>query len=212
MPMTSRIVLVGGGAFAREVLCWIEQARAVHSLPAQLGYLDREATLAANDRYQIDYLGDIADFIPGPHDHLVMAVGDPQGKRQTAEVLSSRGGTFLTIVHPSAVIASTARIGQGCVICPLSLVSADANIADLVSINTMSSVGHDVQVGRYTTLSSHVDLMGNVVVEDSVFLGSGSRVLPKVKVKTGAKVGAGSVVGRTVKEGATVYTPLARRL
>lgn len=212
MPVTPRIVLVGGGAFAREVLCWIEQAQAAQALPERLGYLDREATLAGNGRYNLDYLGDIAEFTPGPHDRLVMAVGDPHGKRHTAEILSGRGGTFQSIIHPSAVIASTARIGHGCVICPLSLVSADANVADLVSINTMSSVGHDVQVGQYTTLSSHVDLMGSVVVEDLVFLGSGSRVLPKVKVKAGAKIGAGSVVGRTVKEGATMYTSFARRL
>lgn len=212
MSVTARIVLVGGGAFAREVLCWIEQARSAHSLPERVAYLDREATLAANVRYQADYLGDIADFMPGPNDHLVMGIGDPQGKQQTAELLQVRGGTFLTLIHPSAVLASTASVGQGCVICPFGLVSADAKVGDLVSINTMSSVGHDVQVGRFTTLSSHVDLMGGVVVEDTVFLGSGARVLPRVKVKAGAKVGAGSVVGRTVREGATMYTPLARRL
>lgn len=212
MSVSGRLVLVGGGAFSRELLCWIVHIRSSQPLPDRIGYLDRDPTLASNPQYKVDYLGDVDDFAPSADDMLIMAIADPAGKQQTAEALRGRGGRFISLIHPSAVLASTAQVGLGSVICPFALVSADARVGELVTINTLSSVGHDVKVGHYVTLSSHVDLMGAVTVEDSVFFGSGSRVLPKVAIKTGAKVGAGSVVGRTVKPGATVYTPLARRL
>lgn len=212
MPVKGRVVLVGGGAFARELLCWIEQAGASHALPEEVCYLDREPTLANSPQYSVNYLGDLAEFVPAENDRLIMGIADPAGKQQTAQMLRARGGQFQSLIHPSAVLASTVRVGDGCVICPLALVSADAHLGDLISINTLSSVGHDVLLGSYTTLSSHVDLMGGVTVEEAVFFGSGSRVLPKVSIRKSAKIGAGCVVGRTVKEGATMYTPLAKRL
>jgi sugar O-acyltransferase (sialic acid O-acetyltransferase NeuD family) len=212
MSMTSRIILVGGGAFAREVLCWIDQARITQALPSKVGYLDREAGSIDPEKYSAEYFGDIEDFQPLPQDRLVMAIGDPKGKERTAAILRSKGGQFMTLIHPSAVLAPTAKIGQGCVICPHALVSADAQMEELVTVNTLSSVGHDVIVGSYTTLSSHVDLMGGAIISEMVFFGSGSRVLPKVKVGLGAKIGVGAIVGRTVKAETTMYTALARRL
>lgn len=212
MSMKPRLVLVGGGAFAREVLCWIEQVRQTQPLPDVVGFLDTSADVIDQARYRVDYLGSVEDFKPQGQDRLVMAIGDPVAKEATAGFLRTRGGQFATIVHPTALLASTASIGEGCVICPHALVSADANVGALVAINTMSSVGHDVQLGDFGTLSSHVDLMGGAVIGDLVFFGSGARVLPKVKVGSGAKIGAGAVIARTVKENATMYTALARKL
>lgn len=212
MSMTSRIILVGGGAFAREVLCWIDQTRISQPLPDKVGYLDRDSESIDSGKYRAEYFGSIEDFQPLPQDRLVMGIGDPAGKERTAAILRGKGGQFMTIIHPSAVLAATAKIGEGCVICPHALVSADAQMEELVTVNTLSSVGHDVVVGRYSTMSSHVDLMGGAFISEMVFFGSGSRVLPKVKVGSGAKIGAGAVIGRTVKPEATMYTPLARRL
>lgn len=212
MPMNNRLVMVGGGAFAREVICWIGHARMSQPLPASLGFIDRAADVLDGARYGAEFLGTIEDFLPRPADLLVMGIGDPAAKRRVAELLRVRGGRFATIVHPSAVLASTAVIEEGAVICPHALVSADGLVGQLVAVNTMSSVGHDVRVGDYSTLSSHVDLMGGVTTGEAVFFGSGARAFPGVKVGNGAKIGAGATIMRNVAEGATMYTPSARRL
>lgn len=212
MSLDGRLVLVGGGLFAREVICWIAQTRATVSLPARMGFIDRAASILDSARYGVEFFGVIEDFLPEAGDKFVMAISDPSIKRRIAELLRMRGASFVTIVHPTAVIASTAIIEEGAVICPLALVSADGYVDQLVAINTMSSVGHDVHVGGYATISAHVDLMGAAKIGECVFIGSGARVLPKVKVGPSAKIGAGAIIMRNVPEGVTMYAAPARRL
>jgi UDP-3-O-[3-hydroxymyristoyl] glucosamine N-acyltransferase len=111
-----------------------------------------------------------------------MAIANPESKRRVAAELQAMGARFVTVVHPSAVIAGSARLGEGVTVCPFSLVSADAIVGDFVAINTMSSVGHDVQLGAFSTLSAHVDLTGRVKVGEGVFFGTGAKVLPGLKI------------------------------
>lgn len=76
----------------------------------------------------------------------------------------------------------------------------------------LSSIGHDVKVGAYSTLSSHVDLMGHVETGERVFFGSGAKILPKVRIGAGAKIGAGATVMRSAPENAVLYTMPAKKL
>jgi len=141
-----------------------------------------------------------------------MAVGNPKVKKTLFADMKSRGGHFSTLMHPSAVVARTARLGEGVVVCPQAFISADATVGDLCTINGSASVGHDVKLGSFATLSAHVDLTGWVQVDECVFFGSGARVLPKVKIGAGARIGAGAVVMRSVPADAVVYAPPAKRL
>ena len=141
-----------------------------------------------------------------------MAIGNPQAKKRLFAELKGKGASFAQMIHPSAVIARSARLGEGVVVCPQSFVSADVVVGDLCAINGNASVGHDVRLGSFSTLSSHVDLTGWVQVEECAFFGSGARVLPKLKIGSGARVGAGAVVMRSVPADTVVYAPPAKRL
>jgi sugar O-acyltransferase (sialic acid O-acetyltransferase NeuD family) len=205
-----RLVIVGGGGFGRELLCWAADCEAAGRLPPVAGIIDDSDDPLAGYDYSTSRLGGIEDYRPAEGDLLVMAIGDPAAKRRAAEKLGGRGGRFATLVHPSAVVAHSARLDEGVVICPQGLVSADASVGRLVIINALSSVGHDVRVGDYSTLSAHVDLTGFVSVGEGVLVGSGAKVLPKVKVGDGATIGAGATVYRSVPAGATVYAAPAK--
>jgi sugar O-acyltransferase (sialic acid O-acetyltransferase NeuD family) len=204
---TLRYILVGAGAFGRELINWAEDCGTPFT-----GFLDSSAAALDGYDYRLDYLGAIEAFQPQQSDCLVMAVGDPAAKRALATLLLSKGARFARLVHPSAVVARTAKLGEGVVVCPQAMVSADARVGDFVAVNALASVGHDVDLGAYSTLSAHVDLTGWVRVGEACFFGSGARVLPKVKVGAGARIGAGATVMRSVPEGATMYTAPAKKL
>lgn len=206
-----RFILVGGGAFARELIGWAEHG-ALEGEALISAFLDDSPNALDGFGYQLDYLGTIDDFQPSAGDRLIMAIGDPGHKRRIAEMLKSRGAQFAQLVHPSAVVSRTAQLGEGVVLCPQALVSANARVGDLVAVNSFSGVGHDVVLGAYSTLSSQVDLTGWVSVGDGCFFGSGARVVPKVKIGAGARIGAGATVLRNVPDGATMYTAPARKL
>ena len=210
--MNERLVLVGGGDFGRELINWtddlVDQGK---SIPVT-GFLDDNPDALKGFQYPVAYLGSIQSYVPQAGDRLLMAVGDPKVKKSLFVDLKLRGCTFATLIHPSAVVARTATLGEGVVVCPHAFVSADAFVGDLCVINGSASIGHDVKLGSFATLSAHVDLTGWVNVDECVFFGSGARVLPKVKIGYGARIGAGAVVMRSVPADAVVYAPPAKRL
>ena len=210
--MPSRLILVGCGAFARELINWVDDlVDQGKSIPVS-GFLDESPMALDGFSYEIPCFGTITAYSPQPGDKLLMAIGDPKVKKMLFADLKAKGASFAQLIHPSAVIARTAKLGEGVVVCPQAFVSADASVGDLCAINGNSSVGHDVRLGSFSTLSSHVDLMGWVRVEECAFFGSGARVLPKVKIGSGARVGAGSVVIRSVLADSVVFAPPAKRL
>lgn len=210
--MKNRIILVGGGAFARELINWSDHLYGCDEGKSIHGFLDENSEALEGFNYQVPYLGKIETFHPAQGDKLLMGVGDPKGKKRIFEALKSRGGEFLQLIHPTAVIANSAKLGEGVVVCPHSLVSSDALLGDGVAINALSSVGHDVVLGNFCTLSAHVDLTGWVKVGECVFFGTGAKILPKVKIGSGAKVGAGAIIMRSVPENGVMYAQPAKKL
>ncbi|WP_077036110.1 acetyltransferase [Pelomonas sp. KK5] len=208
----SSLTLVGCGAYARELINWIADAEAAGRLPPLAGFLDETPDSLDGFPYTLAYRGRADDYEPVPGEALVMAIADPNTKRRVADQLKAKGAWFATVIHPSAVIAGSARLGEGVTVCPFALVSADATVGDFVAINAMSSVGHDVQLGAFSTLSAHVDLTGRVIVGEEVFFGTGAKVLPGVKIGERAKIGAGALIMRNVKADAVMYTAPARQL
>ena len=97
-------------------------------------------------------------------------------------------------------------------LCPRAVLSENAKVGKHTIVNIGSLVGHDVVMGDFCTLSCQVDIMGGCVVGDRVLFGSGSRVLPGVKIGNDCIIGAGAIVGRDVPDGATVYAEFARTL
>lgn len=210
MSAAERTIIVGGGGFGREVLSWALDCRDAGTLPEVAGFLDDQAEELTG--FDLPRLGTVADYAPQPGDAFIVAIGKPSTKRKVVEMLEERGASFATLVHPSAVVARTARVSEGVILCPFTMVNPNAQAGRFVTIISFSGLGHDAQAGDYSTISSHVDITGHAKLGAEVLVGSGARVLPGVSVGDGATVGAGAIVMRRVKPGATVYAQPARVL
>lgn len=213
MTTKRRLFLVGAGALARELMSWIPFDTPAWTEWEFAGFLsDNADSLRDYPEYVPGVVAKIADFQPQAGDGFIMAIADPKTKLQIAQQLEARGAQFLNFVHSSALIARHVKLGRGVVICPNTVVSCHAQIGDFVEINLASTVGHDAKIGAGCTLSAHVDITGFAVLEEGVFLGSHASVLPKAKVGAYAKVGAGTVVLRSVNAGATVMGVPAKQI
>ena len=204
------LVLLGGGAFAREIHDWFAPGRS--GWPHRFaGYLNDGPHLQEMGARGLALLGDTRTFKPKTGQRLIMAVGEPNDKQSLAERFAD-WSLFETLIHPLASVSSTAQLGAGAVVGPFCYVSSDAAADEFLTLNAHSSLGHDVKVGRYTTLSCYVDLTGWVDVGSACFFGSGARVVPKIKIGKNCRIGAGAVVMRNVGDNVSLYTPPARRL
>lgn len=208
----TKVVIVGGGELGREIHSWLLAAKAAGAPFDLAGYVDDNGALMDGwAGIDLPYLGAIG-ALDTTQWMLAMAIASPIAKRTVSERLLARGGRFVTLVHPSAVITHTAILAEGVVIGPQAYVASHARIERLALVNSLSGIGHDVVIGEYTTISSQVDVTGRVIVGSAVFMGSGARILPGVEIGEGARIGAGSVVVRKVKPGQTMFAAPARIL
>ncbi len=144
--------------------------------------------------------------------HYAVAIGGGRGadRLSVAALLSMRGLTPLTIVHRTAFVAGTARLGAGCQVLAQAAVCADAHLGHGVIINTSASVDHDCTIGSGAHLAPGARLAGEVTVGERAFIGTGAIVLPRLKIGADAIVGAGAVVTRDVPDNTTVLGNPAR--
>ena len=140
---------------------------------------------------------------------VVLAVGI-NGER--AELDQMLDATFARAVHPSAIIASTASIGEGSVVLQGAIIQANASIGRQVLINTAASVDHDCLVGDYAHVSPRAALCGHVRVGEGTHIGAGAVVIPKIRIGRWCRVGAGAVVVRDLPDHCTAVGNPARVL
>jgi sugar O-acyltransferase (sialic acid O-acetyltransferase NeuD family) len=141
---------------------------------------------------------------------LVVAIGANQTRARCAAMARARGWKLETLIHPTAIVSPSARIGAGTVVMPRAVVNAGAEIGENCIINTAAVVEHDCRIGDYVHLSPGVVLGGGVTVERLVHMGLGSIALPGSVIEAGAVVGAGAVVLHGVLRGETVVGVPAR--
>ncbi|MGO9022305.1 MAG: acetyltransferase [Syntrophobacteraceae bacterium] len=207
-----RLLIIGAGGFGRELLGWSRDIPFNARDWAVGGFLD--ANPAALDGYQVDLpiLGDPMTISPSENDVLTCAIGDPKAKLRIVEALKRKGGRFISIIHPTAVVGPLCRLGEGCILCPAVVITTNVTIGDFVTVNVAATVGHDVVVGEGCTICGHADITGAALLGKGVFVGSHASILPKASIGDYAIVGAGSVVLRKVREGATVMGVPAKQV
>ena len=205
LPMDCRrIVIVGAGGFGREVLQWARDAWPEHA-DLVAGFLSDDPHRLDGYRASAAIIGSTTDFAVEQGDYFLLAIGVPYARRHVAEVLRSRGGRFLTLIHPRAVVGATARIGPGCVICPFAVLSDAAALGHCVLVNYHASLGHDAAAGDYAVLSPYATLGGGACIDDEVFLGLHASVGPGITVGRRTKVSANSCVLAVTPPDSLVY-------
>jgi UDP-3-O-[3-hydroxymyristoyl] glucosamine N-acyltransferase len=111
---------------------------------------------------------------------------------------------WVTLIDPSAWIASSARIGKGCIIYPNCFVGAEAELCAGVLMLSGSVVNHNCVGGERASLTSRVSLAGSVRVGAGAYLGQGCNIRQFIKIGERAFVGMGAVVVKDVADDATV--------
>lgn len=146
---------------------------------------------------------------PAADSRFVVALGDPAERARVTRKFLSEGHTPATLIHPRAEISPWSKIGLGSVVCANSVVSCNTTIGNHVQINLSCTVSHDVVIGDYSTLSPGVNIAGNVLIGEGVFVGTNACFINGVAGKPliigdGAIIAAGACVTKDVPAGAMV--------
>lgn len=201
MTLSSPLYLVGAGGVGREVL---EIARATNAPVA--GFLDERAA------------GTVVCGIPvrAPVDvhcgRYLVAIGDAGARLRLAVDLDANGLSTVTMVHPSAVVASDVGLGGGTMVGPLVTLSCAVDAGDHCQVHYNVTIGHDTCLDDGVTVLPGANVAGKVTIGRGATIGSGAVVLQGLTVGAAAMVGAGAVVTRDVSPGDVVVGSPARAI
>lgn len=200
----TRIVIVGAGGHAQVVADIVLARRKSGAQWTLVGFVDDDPNLTGGSVLGCPILG-TQELLPGiPHDVLVIAIGDNRIRRRLFEEMTQRGEEFLTVTHPSAVIAADVNVGAGSVVCAGVVINTGTQIGANVILNTGCTVDHHNQIGSHAHIAPGVHTGGGVVIGREALVGIGATIMPYQSVGNRATVGAGAVVTRPVADDTTV--------
>jgi len=101
---------------------------------------------------------------------------------------------FVSLIHPTAIIAENVKIGYGSVIMAGAIIQSGSKIGHHCIINTGACVDHDVVISDYVHIAPNCSIAGSVFIDEGTFIGIGSTVINNISIGSWSTIGAGSVI------------------
>jgi acetyltransferase EpsM len=117
---------------------------------------------------------------------------------------------YFTLLHPSATVSRSARVGYGSFIGPHVNVMPNAIIGNHCSFRPSANVGHDCIIEDYCYMGPNSTLSGRVQLEEGAHVGPNACILDKIKVGKHSVIGLGSVVLKDMPEFVVAFGNPAR--
>ena len=137
--------------------------------------------------------------------HISFGIGNNQIREKLYKKVKENGFFTPTLIHPSSIISSSAKIEEGTVVMPNVVVNAKAYIGKCVILNSSCVVEHESIIGDFVHISPKVAIAGDVKIGDFTHIGIGSSVIQCLEIGKNSIVGAGSIVVKNIADFKKVY-------
>ncbi len=194
-----RIVVIGAGGHARVVLALLKDMKRWQVV----GILDRETPKKRELIEGHEIIGswnDLGAVRRMGVSHAAIAVGSNAEREKLFHFLQKAGFTTPTLIHSTAFVDPSARIGEGSVICMGALVGANVTIGSNTIINSGAIVDHECRVDSNVHITPGCRVAGRVAIGANSFVGIGAGIIDKVKIGKRVTVGAGATVIRDLPD------------
>jgi sugar O-acyltransferase (sialic acid O-acetyltransferase NeuD family) len=141
-----------------------------------------------------------------------VAFGNATARLNWIEQLDAAGYAVPVLIHPTAMVSPSARLGSGSVVFAQAAVQSLSTIGVGAILNTGCSVDHDAQLAHGVHICPGARLAGEVQVGSRSWIGIGASVIQQVRIGSDVTVGAGASVVRDLPDGVTAVGVPARVL
>lgn len=164
-------------------------------------FLDDNKSVKFCSKYPV--VGDCSTAMDNKNADFVVAIGNSKIRRKIQCSLIESGLRIVSLVHPAAVVASDAKIGEGTVLMAGAVVNPNVEIGRGCIINTCASVDHDCCIGDFVHVSIGAHVAGTVKIGDNTCVGAGATISNNIDIVPDCVIGAGAVVIKSIGEQGT---------
>jgi len=143
--------------------------------------------------------GEFLEKVNSEKHYGVIGIGKPIYKEKRLEEWKEKGYKTGVLIHPTSYIDPRVEIGEGSSVWPFTFIDGNTKIGKGVMVGVHGII-HYATIGDYTHITMRNTILPKVIIEDKVFLGSGSLILEGVKVGYGSAVGSNVLVSKDVPE------------
>lgn len=199
----NKLLILGAGGNGK--VC--AEIASLNSNYEEICFLDDNINIKEVLGYKV--IGQVKQWVEFEGYDFFVSFGDNIMRSKYINILNEN---LTSLIHPSAIISSTATIGLGSVIMPNVVVMPNSHIGRGCILNTASTVDHDCIIGDFSHLSPGVNIGGSCFIGSYVWIGLGAKVINNIKIGLNAIVGAGTVVIRDVNANTKVIGTPAREI
>jgi sugar O-acyltransferase (sialic acid O-acetyltransferase NeuD family) len=136
---------------------------------------------------------------------FVVAVGEPKLRKVLYDkILSLKLIKPTSLIHPSAFIASSAKLNEGVIINYNCFISAEVNIENNVYLQPMSSIGHNSIIHSHSVISTFASIAGNCSVGECSYIGMNASVIQRATIGDNTIVGMGTIIMKSFGSNLTI--------
>lgn len=209
----TRLVILGGSGSGTIVVDAIAASVEAGVRLALLGFLNdtlpRETLIAG-----APVLGDFASWREQPSDvcfiSAIPRAKEAFGRLERLRALGIPDERWATIVHPRAVVSTSASLGPGSYVGPNAVVETGVRGGAHAIVRGGAYVSHDVALGDFVFIGPNATVLGRSRIGDGAFLAANSVCRDGVSIGRYAVVGIGAVVHGDVGDHLVVVGQPAR--
>jgi sugar O-acyltransferase (sialic acid O-acetyltransferase NeuD family) len=201
-----KIAIFGAGGLGLEVATLIKHINVIHDEWEIIGFFD-DAIAEGKVINNYPVLGGIETLnLWDSQLFLVLALGNPGVKKHVYENIINNKVSYPVLIHPSAIIGSREfiSIGKGSIICAGNILTTNIKIGKQVILNLSCTVGHECEVGDFSSIMPACNISGEVKIGEENFWGTGAKVINRKRIGNKVIVGAGAVIIDDIPDAVTV--------
>lgn len=187
-----QLIILGAGNSTVEIIDLIEDInkRSLNRIKI-IGILDDNKNLLNKKISNIPIIGNIKEMRKFKKENFFIGIQSYKNRFKRSEFINSIKDNikrFITIIHPSSIIGSTAKIGRG------SLIGNNCNIYSNSSVGNFCNISANVSIAPKSNIKNNCFLGFNVIIgynstiEKNTYMGMKSSVLENIKIKQGSRI------------------------
>jgi sugar O-acyltransferase (sialic acid O-acetyltransferase NeuD family) len=208
------IIIVGAGGQGAEIDEYIALNNQVNNRLNYniIGFLDDNPDNYYNYKLSAPLLGGVREHTIRHDCAYLMGIANLAYRRMFVEQYLAAGAVFVSLIHATAYISSSAILGNGIVIGPHTNIGPNVVVGDYTLINSRCSLGHDTKVGKFNFISPNVCFSGFSKIGDENLFGINSATIPGIIVGNQNKIAAGMVLDQPVGDNQVVFYRFKERI